>query len=282
MRIDLHTHSRVSDGTDSPTELMHKARAAGLDVIALCDHDTFAGLGEAKHAAADAGVEFVPGIEISCMYLGVSVHLLGYGVGAHAGLEAELEQVRRSRSERLPRMLANLEAAGLPVTMAEVLAVSRDTPAIGRPHVADAMVARGYVATRDEAFSHWLAEGRPVYVGRYGMDLETGIRYVKQAGGAAVIAHPWSRQSKAVLTAGVLEEFAGIGLDGVEVDHPDHSVEVRQQLRPIAIKAGLLMTGSSDHHGLGKLHNDLGCETTDPRTFALLRTRFDADRAVLG
>ncbi len=282
MRIDLHTHSRVSDGTDSPSVLMHNARAAGLDVVALTDHDTFAGLGEAAAAAAEVGIDFVPGIEISCMYEGASVHLLGYGVGPHAGLATELESVRRSRSERLPLILAKLEANGMPLSLAEVLALARDTPAIGRPHVADAMVARGYVASRDEAFADWLAEGRPIYVGRYGMDLFAAIKYVKQAGGAAVVAHPWSRQSRVVLSRSVLEELAVEGLDGVEVDHPDHSPATRAQLRMTAVAAGLLITGASDHHGLGKTRNDLGCDTTDPRTFALLRTRFDAANAVLG
>lgn len=282
MRIDLHTHSRLSDGTDSPAELIHAAKAAGLDVVALTDHDTFAGLGEAAATAAEIGIGFVPGIEISCSYEGASVHLLGYGVGPHAGLAAELEVVRTSRSERLPRMLAKLAAHGMPLTEAEVLAGARDTPSVGRPHVADAMVARGYVASRDEAFARWLGDGRPIYVGRYGMDLLTCIRYIKQAGGATIIAHPWSRQSLAVLTPAVLEELARSGLDGVEVDHPDHSPEVRQALRPVAIAAGLLMTGSSDHHGLGKTRNDLGCDTTDPRTYALLSTRFDVSHAVLG
>lgn len=279
MRADLHTHSTISDGTDTPAELVAKAAAARLDVVALTDHDTYAGLAEATQAASALGIELLPGIELSCRLGEVSVHLLGYGTGPDQDLDEELVRTRASRQDRLPDMLARLSAEGLPLTADEVWRFAGNSPSLGRPHIADAMVARGYVASRDEAFRDWLAEGKPAYVNRYAIDLERAIALVHAAGGAPVVAHPWSRQARAVLTPDVMGHLARCGLVGLEVDHPDHDLATRSELRELAVALGLIATGSSDYHGLGKTNNDLGCNTTSPEALEALKAHFRNETA---
>ena len=277
MKIDLHTHSSVSDGTDSPAELMANAATAGLAAIALCDHDTFDGLDEAARAAAAVGVQLLRGVEISAELDGESVHLLGYGVRPdQPGLLAELARVRAGRTERIPTMLQRLAAVGMPVPEGVLARHVGDSPSVGRPHLADAMVELGYVADRREAFDGWLADDRPIFVPRYGVPLRRGLELVREAGGATVIAHPWGRQSREVLSEAVLAELAASGkLDGVEVDHQDHDQETRDELRALAGSLGLLATGSSDYHGLGKMDHELGCNTTAETVYRQLRSRID-------
>lgn len=275
MRIDLHTHSSVSDGTDSPTELVAAAAAAGLDVVALCDHDTFDGLEEAVAAGEQLGVQVLPGIEISAEHEGTSVHLLGYGCRVDdAALSAELARLRKGRSGRIPAMLENLALAGMPVPVGVLARHVGDSPSVGRPHLADAMIELGYVADRREAFDTWLADDKPIFVGRYATPLATALDLVRGAGGVVVIAHPWGRVSREQLPPGLLAEFAAAGrLDGLEVDHQDHDAATRAELRALVDRLGLLGTGSSDYHGAGKLDHDLGCNTTDPWVLAEVRNR---------
>lgn len=275
MRIDLHTHSSVSDGTDAPGDLVRAAREAGLDVIALCDHDTFAGLDEATSEGPPSGIRVLRGIEISGELDGGSVHLLGYGCRADdQALGLELARIRTGRTGRIPAMLARLAALGMPIGASDLAPFVGSSPSVGRPHVADAMVALGYVADRREAFDSWLADGGPAFVDRYSAPLAQAVDLVHAAGGAAVIAHPWGRGSREHLTAQVLTRLAAAsGLDGIEIDHTDHDQAARGELRVIADAAGLLVTGSSDYHGLGKINNPLGCETTSPTVFQLLVDR---------
>lgn len=271
-RIDLHTHSTVSDGTDAPRELIRAARAARLDVVALTDHDTWDGIEEAAEEAAGVGPELVVGVEISCSLDGRSVHLLGYGGDrTDPTLVAELARIRQGRSERLPTMLSRLAALGMPLTEADVAAFARDTPSIGRPHVADAMVAAGYVADRDEAFASYLAEGGPAYVDRYSPDVFAAIRLLVSAGGVPVVAHPWGRGSREVLDTDVLDALIQVGLAGWEADHVDHQPQEREELRRHAARRGVLATGSSDYHGTGKTRNPLGVCLTDLREYSRLR-----------
>ncbi|MGJ9411085.1 PHP domain-containing protein [Aeromicrobium sp. CF4.19] len=267
MRIDLHTHSDRSDGTDSPRALVHKAaREAALDVVALTDHDATTGWAEARLAADEVGITLVEGVEISTTYRGASVHLLGYAFDPDdAALVEELRRVRAGRDERLPRILAKLAEAGMPLTEADVLVHSENAAATGRPHVADAMVAAGYVKDRTSAFDGWLNTGGRAHVERYSAPLEQAIDLVKGAGGRTVVAHPWSRESRAVLDLEVFAHLRSLGLDGIEVDHVDHDPASRAGLRAIATELDLVMTGSSDYHGTGKSEAfSLGANLTDP------------------
>lgn len=276
-RIDLHTHSLVSDGTDTPTQLVQKAAAEGLDVIALSDHDTFDGLREAKLAGEKAGVEVLGGMEFSTRHNGHSVHLLAYGCDPHdQDLLDELARVRVGRSDRVPAMVAKLTELGMPLTVDDILAVSSGA-SLGRPHVADAMVAKGYVASRDEAFRDWLYDGGPAYVDRYCTALPDAVDLVHRAHGVTVLAHPWGRGRRDDLPEWFLAELVNEnGLDGIEVDHPDHDDETREALRGVAARLGLLATGASDHHGLGKTRNPLGACTTDPQVYAEIVRRIRA------
>jgi len=275
MRIDLHTHSNISDGTDTPAGLVDRARAVGLDVLALTDHDTFAGLDEATARGEQVGVQVIRGIELSCGRAGHSVHLLAYGADPDApGLAAELEKVRGGRKGRLTGVLDRLAELGVPVTEEQVLAQVGESPSVGRPHIADAMVRAGHVADRTEAFDRFLADGGPAHVPRYAIPVGRGIDLVHAAGGAAVIAHPWGRGREHVLPPDVLAGLADDHrLDGIEVDHQDHDPKTRDRLRALAGELGLLTTGSSDYHGTGKLDHELGCNTTDPDMLTALLAR---------
>ena len=275
MRIDLHTHSSVSDGTDTPAELVRKARAVGLDVVALTDHDTFDGLDEAVAEGDRLGISVVRGMELSCSRRGDSVHVLAYGADpASPGLAAEMARVRDGRLGRLAGVLAKLAELGVSVSEADVMAQVGDSPSVGRPHIADALIKAGHVRDRQEAFDRFLADGGPAHVHRYTIEVDRGIDLVHEAGGVAVIAHPWGRGREYVLPSSVLEELVrDHGLDGIEVDHQDHDSETRQRLRTLADDLGLLATGSSDYHGMGKLDHELGCNTTDPAVFKELQRR---------
>ncbi len=272
MRIDLHTHSNRSDGTDPVDVLIAHAKRDGLDVIALTDHDTADGWGEGRRAAEELGIGFVPGIEISCKLNGISVHLLGYLLDpSYRPLADELSTVRGGRTDRIPSIVARLNQMGVALTVDEVLAQATGTPSVGRPHVADALVANGTVADRGEAFDRFLADGRPGHVSHYAIEPGRAIEVVRAAGGVPVIAHPWGRSSHKVMTAETIARLVtDHGLAGIEVDHQDHSPQSRTTLRGIAKELGIIYTGSSDHHGAGKVDHDLGVNTTEPEQFERL------------
>jgi len=283
VRIDLHTHSRVSDGTDSPAELVAAAAATGLDVVALTDHDTAAGWSEALAAGVEHSITVVPGMEISTEYAGHSVHLLAYLLDPTLpGLVAELDAVLDGRSGRVPTMVARLQEAGVPITLDDVYAHSADAAATGRPHVADALVALGVVGHRDEAFDTYLAWGRPAFVDRYNAPLERIIPLVAKAGGVSVIAHPWGRSRRREPNAEQLAALAELGLSGIEVDHQDHDPDKRAALREIAKDLDLVTTGSSDYHGTGKTGHPLGVNTTDPDELHRLLERAATASAAAG
>jgi predicted metal-dependent phosphoesterase TrpH len=281
MRIDLHVHSTVSDGTDRPADLVALAQAAGLDVIALTDHDNARGVPEATAAGERLGVEVLGGLEVSA-HAGAAedgdlrpVHVLAYGCRLdNPALITELVLIHQGRANRIPLILSQLAALGLPLTIAEVEAQAGNTTVVGRPHIADAMVARGYVADRDEAFARYLREGGPIRAARYTPAVEQTIAVIEGAGGVAVLAHPWSRGGEAWLPPDQLRRLTKEhGLQGLEVDHLGHSDEQRTKLRHLADELGLLATGSSDYHGTGKRNHPLGAYTTDPAVYAELRRR---------
>lgn len=271
MKIDLHTHTDRSDGTDSPTELMENAKAAGLDVIAITDHDSTEGWKEADEAAKRVGITLVHGIEISTKLGGKSVHLLGYEFDpGYQPLAIELRKIIDGRNSRLPATLERLQGLGIDITADDVRARSANAAAMGRPHVADALIELGVVKDRGEAFERYLTPGKPAYVDRYAADLPTVIGLVKAAGGKTVLAHPWSRGSHRVLTRERIRTLAEQGLDGLEADHNDHGAEDRAVLRQIARELGLVWTGSSDYHGTGKVDFPLGSNTTEPEQYRRL------------
>jgi 3',5'-nucleoside bisphosphate phosphatase len=274
VRIDLHTHSAVSDGTDSPTALIRAAYDAGLDVVALTDHDAVAGWAEAQDAAERLGVEFVPGSEISTKLDGTGLHLLGYWFDPeYLPLKNVLIDIRVHRERRLDRIIDALTAAGVPVTIDEVHAEAQDADAVGRPHVADALVRKGLAVDRTEAFDRWLAEGRPGGVRKHAPDVHQVIELVQAAGGVSVLAHPWGRKSRSVLSPEVIRELRGVGLAGIEVEHEDHDAPTRAALRELAADLDLVVTGSSDYHGVGKPDHQLGRNTTDPAEYRRLQAR---------
>lgn len=263
MTIDLHTHSNKSDGTDSPKELIQNAVATGLTVVALTDHDSTEGWAEAAGVAKGADIELIKGIEISTKLDGKSIHLLGYEFDpTNKPLLVELGKVLDGRNSRLPATLERLRGLGIDIDAKDVRRHSANAAAMGRPHVADALVELGVVANRDEAFAQYLTPGKLAYVDRYAADLETAIELVSAAGGRTVLAHPWSRGSKRVLTKSRIASLKEVGLDGLEVDHNDHDQEDRATLGQIARELDLVRTGSSDYHGTGKIGFDLGCNTT--------------------
>lgn len=283
MRIDLHTHSRVSDGTDSPGELVRAAHEAGVDVVALTDHDSAAGWAEATEVAEALGIGFVPGLEISTEFSHHAVHLLAYLPDPdYPPLVSELQRVLDGRSARVPVMVGKLQALGIEITEDDVHARSKDAAATGRPHVADALVALGVVASRDEAFERYLGWGKPGYAGRYAASLEHMIDLIAEAGGVTVIAHPWGRAGRQWPDEAALAALRQRGLAGIEVDHQDHDPETRSRLRSIAANLGLVATGSSDYHGTGKTGHGLGVNSTDPGEFHRLLTLAELSAAASG
>ena len=269
MRIDLHTHSLASDGTQTPEELVRAAATAGLDVLAITDHDTADGWEEAAGAAIAAGITLVRGMEISTRHAGGrGVHLLAYLPDpTYPPLVQELARILDGRDARVPMMLAKLRERGIEIDAGDVRRTAGAAAATGRPHVADALVELGAVKDREEAFARYLSAGKPAYVDRYAAPLADMVDIVAGAGGVAVIAHPWGRHERTSLDESAFAELAERGLAGIEVDHEDHDEADRRDLRAIARNLGLVATGSSDHHGAGKAGHDLGCNTTDPDEF---------------
>jgi len=266
VRIDLHTHSDRSDGTESPDRLVRRAHREGIDVLGLTDHDTTEGWDEAVCAARDVGLTLVRGIEVSCTFAGYGVHLLAYLPDpTYPPLVDELQRVLDGRNARLPATLDKLRRLGIEIDEDDVCEVAGETAAKGRPHVADALVGLGVVADRDEAFERYLGSRGPAYVHRYAADLETMIGTVRTAGGVSVLAHPWARRhDHSALDESGLARLRDQGLAGIEVDHEDHSPAARARLREIAGRLGLVVTGSSDNHGAGKSGHELGCNSTSP------------------
>jgi len=277
--IDLHAHSTVSDGTDSPAGLVAAAAAAGVGVLAITDHDTTAGWDEAA-AALPAGMRLVRGAEFSCTSpcgregeREVSVHLLGYLFDpAHPAIVAEQERLRGERHARLVGMTEKMAAAGYPVDVDTVFAHLPEGASAGRPHLARALVSAGVVGSVDEAFAQLLYSGSPYYVPKADTPVRAAVEMVTAAGGVAVIAHALARRRGRVLEPSVIVELAAAGLGGVEVDHPDHGPEDRALLRDLAARHGLLTTGSSDYHGTNKT-TPIAAETTAPDMLDALAER---------
>ncbi|MBC9956058.1 PHP domain-containing protein [Yimella sp. cx-51] len=281
MRIDLHTHSTESDGTESPAQVMESARAAGLDVVALTDHDRVAGWAPARARATEFGLGFLPGIEISCAINHASLHLLAYLIDPlHEELTAELDKARTSRETRAEAMVERLRAdTGL--TWPDVQAHFSAGTTIGRPHIADALVSIGVVRDRGEAFDRFLYSGSKYHASHYAIDPVRAVELVRAAGGVPVLAHPFAHVTGRVVADRTVESMVDAGLAGIEVDHRDQDETARAHARSYADRFGLIRTGSSDYHGAGK-PNQLGENVTDAKEFErILEEAADSSSAYL-
>ena len=270
--VDLHMHSTASDGSRAPADVVGAAKAAGLVAIALTDHDSVAGLGEAQAAGAEHGVRIVNGVELSAVEGEAETHLLGLHLRDTMVLELGLEALREMRQRRARTIVDKLVALGVKVTLDDVLGQAGDG-AVGRPHVARALVADGWATDVRDAFDRYLGAGRPAYVAKEQLSMPDAIAMVHAAGGLAVLAHPGGAGTRERLTA-----LAAQGLDGVEVKHPSHSPSDTNKLRALCEQLGLVISGGSDWHGAAD----------GPRTIGMMQvpeewlTRQDAHLAVLG
>jgi predicted metal-dependent phosphoesterase TrpH len=284
VRIDLHTHSAASDGTDTPAGLVRNAAAAGLDVVALTDHDTTAGWDEAV-GALPSGLRLVRGMEMSCTGRGedgypVAVHLLAYLFDPTDRVFVdELERLRGERVSRLRVMAERMAADGLPIDADRVL--EQAGPAAGRPHLARALVEAGVVPTIGDAFTELLAPRGRYYIDKNDTPLAEAVKMVEAAGGVTVVAHARARSRGRMLALDQIEELAEIGLGGVEADHPDHSDADARLMKDLASNLGLFVTGSSDYHGDNKSVG-LGRFTTDRDAFEDLLDRAHGAEVVDG
>jgi predicted metal-dependent phosphoesterase TrpH len=268
VRADLHVHSNASDGTDPPAQVVRNAAAAGLDAIALTDHDTVAGHAEAR-AALPEGLMLISGMELSCHLRGRSVHLLAYRFDPdRAELAAETERIRDDRIIRAKAMVARLAELGADVTWEQVARIAGSS-VVGRPHIARAMAEAGVVTSPEDAFTaDWIADDGRAYVAKYALDPARAIRLISEAGGVSVLAHPraggaWNLSDEEI--AGL----AAVGLAGVEVFHPDHPLDERRALLHLVNDLGLMATAGSDDHG-SFTGNRLGAETSDETTLQTL------------
>jgi len=280
VKIDLHTHSTYSDGTDKPSELINKALAAGITIIGLTDHDSVSGWQEATKALR-SGISLVPGAEISCQTTdGISVHILGLLFDANnTELMNTLEKTRENRHGRMEKIIARINEAGIDITMNDVLEQLSDGATLGRPHLADALVKKGVVTSRDEAFTQMLHNNSKYYVSHYSPTPEAAIALIKAAGGVSVIALPMASHRGRTISLETFGSLIDSGLDGIEVDHRDHSPDEKKQLISLASESNLVMTGASDYHGNGKL-NSLGEYTTNPDEWERLESRANARRVI--
>jgi hypothetical protein len=278
--IDLHTHTTASDGTDSPAALVNKALSAGITTLAITDHDSTSGWGEAVTALRPS-LSLVLGAEISTLTLeGISVHMLGLLFdGQDKSMQNMLAESRDTRIPRMRKMIQLLAADGINISIEDVMAATPVGATLGRPHLADALVRNKVVASRDEAFLELLSNGSKYYVSHAAPTPEDAIRQINQAGGVAVIAHPFASRRGEVISADTFAHLVAAGLHGMEVNHRDHSQAEREQLGEIADQLGLVKTGSSDYHGNGKL-NELGENLTDPEQWARLESLANARRVV--
>lgn len=272
--IDLHTHTIYSDGTFTPQELLQLARERGLDVLAVTDHDTTNGLIEATASGVEVGVEVVPGVEFSTVRDGEGVHVLCYCMDpSHPELMAELQRLREDRFSRGERMVRKLQELGYQITFERVREISRGGNII-RPHVAQALVEAGVVASLKDAFSEELiGSGGKAYVEKHALHPLDAIALVHRAGGACVLAHPGTWREAAPVPDDLIEELVEAGLDGIEAHHPEHTPELEARYVAMAEAHSLFWTGSSDCHGTRYDPVRLGMRTTRPEQLERLKAR---------
>jgi 3',5'-nucleoside bisphosphate phosphatase len=257
--IDLHMHSTCSDGTYSPSELVQRAKAAGLTRMALTDHDTVAGLSEARAEAERQGIAFLGGLEISAELQPGTMHILGYGFDeGSSDLRGRLEHVQEARRERNPKIVERLVGLGFDLTMEEVAGKAGGT-VVGRPHFAQVMVEKGYAQNTQEVFDKYLAKGKPAYLDKERLSPEESVAAIRAAGGVAVLAHPLQLKAKDESELeSIIERLASAGLQGMECYYRNHTEEDTRKFLALAKRYGLVATGGSDFHGTNRPHISLG------------------------
>lgn len=249
MSIDLHIHSTFSDGTLRPEQLISLAKAKGLTALALTDHDTMEGVASAVQAGEAAGVEVIPGLEISVVHHGNDMHILAYfSEVEHSGLTAALGELQTAREDRNKKILQKLNDLGISITLGELWNKSR-VGQTGRPHIAQVLVEKGVVRNIDEAFLKYLKKGAKAYVSRFVYRAEEAIAMIREAGGVSVLAHPASLDRSLKKVPAVVAELVSYGLGGLECYYPTHSVRMRKTLLALAQEHKLVVTGGSDYHG---------------------------------
>ena len=278
--IDLHTHTTCSDGTDRPRELVNKAIVQGLEVLGIADHDTTSGWEEAAQALR-GNLQLVLGAEISCLTNdGISVHMLGMLFdSSHIEMQTMLEETRDGRLPRMRKMIEKMRTEGMDISIEDVENVMPAGATMGRPHLADALVAKKIVKSRDEAFIDLLHNESRFYVSHAAPTPVEAIAMIRRAGGVAVIAHPFASHRGQVLKAEDFADLVAAGLNGIEVDHRDQNPDERAMLRVIAQELDLVVTGSSDYHGTGKL-NSLAENHTNREQWQKLEAQADARRVI--
>ena len=278
--IDLHTHTNCSDGTDSPRELVNKAIVQGLEVLGIADHDTTSGWKEATESLRGS-LKLALGSEISCLTDdGVSVHMLGLLFDPeHQEMQQVLEETRDGRLPRMRKMIEKMRAEGMDISIEDVELAMPSGATMGRPHLADALVAKKIVKSRDEAFIDLLHNDSRFYVSHAAPTPVEAIRLIRRAGGVAVIAHPFASHRGQILKPEDFSELVAAGLNGIEVDHRDQNPDERAMLRNIAHELDLVITGSSDYHGTGKL-NSLAENHTHREQWEKLESQANARRVV--
>jgi len=278
--IDLHTHTTCSDGTDSPRELVNKAIVQGLQVLGITDHDTTSGWEEATQSLR-GNLQLALGAEISCLtHDGISVHMLGLLFDpSHLEMQQVLEETRDGRLPRMRKMIEKMRLEGMDISIEDVENAMPEGATMGRPHLADALVAKKIVKSRDEAFVDLLHNDSRFYVSHAAPTPTEAISLIRRAGGVAVIAHPFASHRGQILRAEDYADLLAAGLNAIEIDHRDHSPDERAMLRVIARELDLLVTGSSDYHGTGKL-NSLGENYTMREQWEKLEAQANARRVV--
>lgn len=275
MDADLHVHTTASDGTMTPAEIVRMAVSRRLRAIALTDHDTVAGVAEAQEAARESGLLVIPGIEINTDYAEEEVHILGYWLDiSNRELQAKLKELRQARAVRAEKMVARLAQIGVSVSLDRVLEIA-GMGSLGRPHIAAALVEKGYALTPAEAFQKYLSRGTPGYVARYKIAMTEAVRIVTAAGGVPVLAHPGLLNRERLLRTdrrGLFPELLAAGIRGIEVYYPKHTPALVHHYLELCRRYQLIATGGSDYHGPGQKEAvELGAAGVEMEAVARLR-----------
>lgn len=257
-RVDLHSHSTISDGSFSPEEVIRKAAEIGLAAIALTDHDNIGGVSAALEAGMSEGIMVIPGVEISAEFDRGTLHILGYFINPlDKTLQEKLTTLQKARAERNPKIARKLQELGIDITYEEVLKIASSTQ-VGRPHFAQILIQKGIVKDLNEAFERFLGKDKAAYVDKYRYPPEEALEMIQAAGGVAVLAHPFTLNLSDNDLVTMIRKWVGLGLRGMEVFYPEHSEEIIDRYTRIADTFGLIKTGGSDFHGNNKEGSVLG------------------------